>query len=162
MARALSKQQIQIPEPVTNGGRGTIVVTDVPQLAPSRGVPRGVTGRRGDILKPARDVRVRLSLALKGFENDPSVARFSQVTGLLTDFQRAVVRLRIKIRRRSPDAAEDVVFSVREGGNGVRAARAWLRQGDFDNALKYLKLARDHFDEAFGTLQRVVPAVFRR
>lgn len=153
------KAGIEIPEPVTNGN-GTIVVTGIPAKAPT-GVPSGLLGSSGDALKRARDARVRISLALKGFETDPTVPRFAELRTLFNRWESAMRGPLGKIRRAAPDAWEESLASLKEGRKGTRAALEWLRQGDFEQTLKMLRLARDHYDEVLETLRRTSPPVRR-
>lgn len=153
------KAGLNVNEPV--GSNGTIVVTGVP-VKVTTGVPRGITGRAGDALKPARDARVRLSLALRGFETDPNLQRYGEISTLFNRWEAGMRRVFGRIRSRAPDAAEDVADSLKEGRTALKAARLELREGNYEMSLSRLKLARDHYDEAFATLQRTLPAVSRR
>jgi hypothetical protein len=160
-ARRLHKAGLNVSNPMTNG-TGTIVVTDLPVRPAGRGVPRGaVPGSKKDVAKPARDARVRISLALKGFNTDPNVQRYNELRGLFSDFERGIVRLIVRVGRKAGDAAADARLDVKRGRQALKVATAWLRQGDFDKTEASLRTALEAYDDAFQMLQRVVPAVQR-
>lgn len=169
LGKSLAKQELQVPEPVTVSD-GTIVSTEVPKRSPvvvtssPYRAPQKLPKPGPDQLKNARAARIRISLALRGFKNDPSVPRFNELKRFFAALDSALAKVVGKVASRpgGQDAASDGRFNLREGRKGIRAATGWLHQGDFDKVVEFLDLTLEHYDEALQDLQRTVPALFRR
>lgn len=158
--------------PVTDGGEGTITLRVVPSKYPAQGkLPSRITTPRfagtkenkkaQAFLRPMIDKRVRISIALKNLEKNPSVTNYTTVRSQISGWSGQVVSALRRMDRKQSGLMEDAREDMVSARDKFKQADATIRTGNYDSAVSLLREVLDVWDEIFGRVQRTAFAAFR-